>query len=269
MRTATDLSRAQGPDPGGRAWHDDGMTGAERVVGLAVMAKAPRVGAVKTRLCPPLRAPEAAELARCFLLDTVERVRLVAGARPIMAYTPVEAQGQIEEAAPGFVLIPQRGGDLGERQHRLIDEVLGLGLEAALIIGTDSPTLPRECLDEAVSLVMAPDVDVVLGPTEDGGYYLIGMRVPTPALFENMPWSTSTVLGRTLERAQRLGLRVACLPTWFDVDTGADLERLRVELEAAPGAGPRHTRAFLERRTQPANHEHRTPDGGAAASRSR
>jgi len=246
-------------------------------VGLAIMAKAPRVGAVKTRLCPPLRAPEAAELARSFLLDTVDRVRMVAGARPIMAYAPVEAQAQFEEVAPGFALIPQRGGDLGERQLHLIEEILGLGLQAALVIGTDSPTLPRECLDEAVSLVMAPDVDVVLGPTEDGGYYLIGMRAPCPALFENMPWSTPTVLSRTLERAQRLGLRVACLPTWFDVDTGADLERLRVELEAAPGASPRHTRAFLERRivcavsvVKPTSHEQHTPDGGGtAASRSR
>jgi hypothetical protein len=253
------------------------MAGAERAVGLAIMAKAPRVGAVKTRLCPPLRPAEAADLAGCFLLDTVERVRLVAGARPIMAYTPVEAQSQIEEAAPGFTLIPQRGGDLGERQLHLIEDVLGLGLEAALVIGTDSPTLPRECLDEAVSLVMAPDVDVVLGPTEDGGYYLIGMRAPTPALFEHMPWSTPTVLGRTLDRTQRLGLRVACLPTWFDVDTGADLERLRIELEGAPGAWPRHTRAFLERRipcgvpaVKPADHEHHSPDGGGtAASRGR
>lgn len=224
------------------------MAGAERAVGLAIMAKAPRVGAVKTRLCPPLRAPEAAELARCFLLDTVDRVRLVAGARPIVAYAPVEAVGQFEEVAPGFTLIPQRGGDLGERQLHLIEDVLALGLQAALVIGTDSPTLPRECLDEGVGLVMAPDVDVVLGPTEDGGYYLIGMRRPCAALFENMPWSTPTVLGRTLERAQRLGLRVACLPTWFDVDTGADLERLRVELETAPAPSPRQTRAFLERR---------------------
>ena len=253
------------------------MAGAERAVGLAIMAKAPRVGAAKTRLCPPLRAPEAAELAQCFLLDTIERVRMVAGARPIMAYAPVEARAQFEEAAPGFSLIPQRGGDLGERQLHLIEEILGLGLQAALVIGTDSPTLPSECLDEAVSLVMAPNVDVVLGPTEDGGYYLIGLRVPCPALFENMPWSTPAVLSRTLGRAQHLGLRVACLPTWFDVDTGADLERLRVELEASPGAGPPHTRAFVERRiacavsvVKPANHEHHTPDGGGtAASRGR
>jgi rSAM/selenodomain-associated transferase 1 len=224
------------------------MAGAERAVGLAIMAKAPRVGAVKTRLCPPLRAPEAAELARCFLLDAVEQVRTVAGAQPLVAYTPVEARAQFEEAAPDFTLIPQRGENLGERQLDLLEQIIGRGFQGALVVGTDSPTLPRECLDEAVSLVMAPDVDVVLGPTEDGGYYLIGMRRPCRPLFEDMPWSTAAVLGRTLERAQRQGLRVACLPTWFDVDTGADLERLRTELEATPGVGPRHTREFLERR---------------------
>ncbi|MGH7416228.1 MAG: TIGR04282 family arsenosugar biosynthesis glycosyltransferase [Candidatus Rokuibacteriota bacterium] len=253
------------------------MAGAERAVGLAIMAKAPRVGAVKTRVCPPLRAPEAAELARCFLLDAVERVRCVAGAQPIMAYAPVEAQAQFEDVAPGFALVAQRGGDLGERQLHLIEDVLGRGFRAALVIGTDAPTLPREYVDEAVSLVMAPVVDVVLGPTQDGGYYLIGLRAPCPALFEGIPWSTSAVLTRMLERAQHLGLRVACLPTWFDVDTGADLERLRVELEAAPGGWPRHTREFLARRivfsgtaVKPANHEHHTPDGGgAAASRGR
>jgi rSAM/selenodomain-associated transferase 1 len=224
------------------------MTGAERAVGLAIMAKAPRVGAVKTRLCPPLRAPEAAELAGCFLLDAVEQVRTVAGAQPLMAYTPIEARAQFEEAAPGFALIPQRGENLGERQLGLIEEIIGRGFQGALVVGTDSPTLPRECLDEAVSLVMAPGVDVVLGPTEDGGYYLIGLRTPCRALFEDMPWGTPAVLARTLERAHRQGLRVACLPTWFDVDTGADLERLRVELESAPGLWPRHTREFLERR---------------------
>jgi rSAM/selenodomain-associated transferase 1 len=246
-----------------------GMPGAERAVGLAIMAKAPRAGAVKTRLCPPLRPPEAAELARCFLLDTVERVRQIVGVQPIVAYAPAEALAQFEEAAPGFVLLPQRGRDLGERQRHLVEDALGLGLQAALLIGTDSPTLPRECLDEAVSLVMARDVDVVLGPTEDGGYYLIGLRTPSPALFEGIPWSTPTVLSRILERAQRLGLRVACLPTWFDVDTGADLERLRAALETVPTSRPRHTREFLTRRAVYST-EHRASDGGgAAASRGR
>jgi rSAM/selenodomain-associated transferase 1 len=217
-------------------------------VGLAVMAKAPRVGTVKTRLCPPLQATEAADLARCFLLDAVERVAAVVGVRPIVAYAPVEARAEFEASAPGFALIAQRGADLGERQARLVEDILALGHEAALLIGTDSPTLPPEMIDEAVSLVMAPAVDVVVGPTEDGGYYLIGLRAPCPGLFEVMPWSTGAVLSLTLERARRLGLRAACLPTWYDVDTGADLARLESAVRALAGPRPRHTRGFLARR---------------------
>lgn len=254
-----------------------GSRGVDQPVGLAVMAKTPRVGAVKTRLCPPLRPVEAAELARSFLLDSIERVAAVAGVRPIMAYAPAEARAEFEALAPGFTLIAQRGGELGERQERLVEDILGLGHQAALVIGTDVPTLPPESIDEAVGLVMVPEIDVVLGPTEDGGYYLIGLRAPRPALFEDMPWSTSTVLSLTLERARRLGLRAVCLPTWFDVDTGADLERLEAALGAATGRMPRHTRAFLAGRilpaaavVKPADHEKRTPDGGGtAASRGR
>ena len=220
-------------------------------VGLAVMAKAPRVGTVKTRLCPPLQAAEAAELARCFLLDAVERVAAVVGVRPILAYAPVEARAEFETLAPDFALIAQRGGDLGERQEQLVEDILALGHEAALLIGTDSPTLPPETIDEAVSLVMAPDVDVVVGPTEDGGYYLIGLRAPCPALFEEMPWSTAAVLSLTLERVRRLGRRVVCLPTWYDIDRGADLARLESALPGLVGPRPRHTREFLARRARP------------------
>ena len=225
------------------------MAGAERAVGLAIMAKAPRVGAVKTRLCPPLRAPEAAELARCFLLDAVDRVRVVAGARPIMAYAPVEAQGQFEEAAPGFALIAQRGGDLGERQLGLIEDVLGLGLQAALVIGTDSPTLPRECLDEAVSLVMARDVDVVLGPTEDGGYYLIGHARALSRL------CSSTCPGARLRSsAARSSAPSAWASGWPACPRGSTWTPAPISSGCAsswrrrPAASPRHTRAFLERR---------------------
>jgi hypothetical protein len=246
-------------------------------VGLAVMAKAPRAGTVKTRLCPPLRAVEAAELARCFLLDAIERSAAVAGVRPIVAYAPVEARLDFEALAPGFALIAQRGGDLGERQGALVEDILAAGHDAALLIGTDSPTLPPETIDEAVSLVMAPDVDVVLGPTEDGGYYLVGVRAACPALFEAMPWSTSAVLSLTLDRARRLGLRAVCLSTWYDVDTGADLARLESDLRGLAGPRPRHTRAFLTRRAladpafvSPADHDRHASDGGrAAASRGR
>ncbi|HKW93709.1 MAG TPA: TIGR04282 family arsenosugar biosynthesis glycosyltransferase [Methylomirabilota bacterium] len=248
------------------------MRGVDEAVGLAIMAKSPRVGAVKTRLCPPLRPPEAAELARCFLLDAVERVRAVAGVRPILAYTPVEARSEFETLATDFTVIAQRGADLGARQTALVEDVLGLGQRAAIVIGTDSPTVPREHIDEAVDLVMAPDVDLVLGPTEDGGYHLIGLRAPCPALFDAMPWSTAAVLSRTVERARGLGLRVACLPTWFDVDTGVDLDRLRAELGAGTSAPVRHTRRFLAGRTvhpgsdvKPADHENPQADGGGTS----
>jgi hypothetical protein len=124
---------------------------------------------------------------------------------------------------------------------------------------------------------MAPDVDVVLGPTEDGGYYLVGLRTRCPALFEAMPWSTSAVLSLTLDRARRLGLRAVCLPTWYDVDTAADLARLESDVRALAGPPPRHTRGFLAHRAlvdpalgRPADHDRHAPDGGrAAASRGR
>lgn len=249
----------------------------DAAVGLALMAKAPRSGTVKTRLCPPLRAAEAAELARCFLLDAIERIAAVADVRPIVAYTPREARSELEAMAPGLTLVPQRGGDLGERQAALVDDVLALGHRAALLIGADSPTLPPETIDEAVSLIMAPDVDVVVGPSEDGGYYLIGLRAPCPPLFQAMPWSTPAVLSLTLERARRLGMRAACLPTWYDVDTGADLARLESALRELPGPRPRHTREFLARRSlggtvtaRPADHDRSAADDGRrAASRGR
>jgi hypothetical protein len=241
-------------------------------VGLAVMAKAPRAGTVKTRLCPPLGAADAAELARCFVLDAVERADSVAGVRPIIAYAPVEARDEFEALTPDLVLIGQRGGDLGKRQGAVVEDVIALGHDAVLLMGTDSPTLPPETIDEAVSLVMAPEVDVVVGPTEDGGYYLIGVRTPCPALFEGMPWSTSTVLSLTLDRARGLGLRAVCLPTWYDVDTGADLARLERDLRALAGPRPRHTREFFARRAlagsvvaSSVDHDRHAPNGGRAA----
>ena len=251
------------------------MVLADQPVGLAIMAKAPRAGAVKTRLCPPLRRrrrpswPDASSWTRW-------SGRRAWSASGRCWRTRRWRHGASSRASRRDSRCwPSEGEDLGARQARLISEVLSLGHQAALVIGTDSPTLPRECLDEAVSLVMAPDVDLVLGPTDDGGYYLIGLRAPCPALFEGMPWSTSAVLSRTLDRAQRLGLRVACLPAWFDVDTKADLERLAAELAVTPGLLPRHTRDFLARRispgsagVKPADHaSHATHGRGAVASR--
>jgi uncharacterized protein len=217
-------------------------------VAVAIMAKAPQGGEVKTRLSPPLSLADAAALYRCFLLDKIEQVRMLKTATPAMAFTPAVAQGFFEEVAPGFVLVQQRGVDLGDRLANSLGKLLASGHGAAVAIDSDTPTLPVSFLQQAVDLLTTPDIDLVLGPTQDGGYYLIGLRVVHRELFETMAWSTSTVLSETKRRASVKGLRVACLPPWYDIDTPEDLGRLRAELAAgADNAAPRTRRFLLER----------------------
>jgi uncharacterized protein len=217
---------------------------------MAIMAKAPRAGAVKTRLCPPLSPEDAAELYRAFLADKVEQVRSVTAARGAIVYTPDEGRGFFESLAPDFVLIPQHGSDLGARLVASFEWFFAEGYPAAAFIDSDSPTLPREFLLQALDLMASPEVDVVLGPSADGGYYLIGLRAARPELFTRMPWSTPWILAETVGRARQLGLRVASLPPWFDVDTALDLERLESSLRSAPGPAPRHTRGFFDGRAR-------------------
>ncbi len=217
-------------------------------VAVEIMAKAPRPGEVKTRLCPPLSPEEAAGLYDCFLRDKVAQVRTLAGAAGVIAFTPEDSRSLFETLAPGFRLIPQRGADLGSRLLNSLGALLREGYVGAVAIDSDTPTLPTEYLRQAVTLLSSPATDVVVGPSDDGGYYLIGLRQPWPALFEAIPWSTSEVLPETLRRAEAKGLRVACLPPWFDVDTAPDLERLAASLADADDEPPRHTRHFLRRR---------------------
>jgi rSAM/selenodomain-associated transferase 1 len=211
-------------------------------VALCIMAKMPAPGQVKTRLCPPLTPADAAELYRCFLLDKIEQVRTVANARPAIAYAGSRAV--FASLAPDFLLVEQRGPDLGSRLHGSFEALLRSDLAGAVAVDADTPTLPTALLREAVGLVARPGPDVVLGPAEDGGYYLIGLRVPRADLFRDIAWSTATVMEETLRRARRNGLAATCLPAWFDVDTPADLERLRAAL-VKDGGAPRHTRRFL------------------------
>jgi uncharacterized protein len=205
-------------------------------IAVAIMAKAPRPGAVKTRLCPPLLAAEAAALYRCFLLDKIAAVQALSGVRPMVAYTPDEAQAEFAVLAPDFALVPQRGPDLGARLHTTLASLLAAGHPGAIAVDSDTPTLPREFLQQAVDCLTGPGPDVVLGPTEDGGYYLIGVRAANRALFDDMPWSTSAVLEITLRRAAAAGLQTVCTPAWFDVDTPDDLRRLRTVLDGGRSA---------------------------------
>jgi hypothetical protein len=213
---------------------------------IAVMAKAPRAGHVKTRLVPPLTQEEATELYRCLLLDKILQVGTLSGVDPYLAYTPPEAQAQMASLAPqGFTLIPQVGSDLGDRLHHLSEILLGRGHPGVIIIDSDTPTLPSTYLLDALDRIQNESTDLVLGPAEDGGYYLIGLKRPCRSLFDSIPWSGPSVLSETLRRASAQRLEVATLPTWFDVDTASDLLRLRNDL-ATNGSGlAPHTRAFL------------------------
>lgn len=216
-------------------------------VALAVMVKQPTPGRVKTRLCPPLTPEEAAELYRCFLLDKISQVKRIGVAALYLAFTPQEAEQFFRSLAGGSLsLVAQAGRDLGQRLDRLSTELLAAGHPAVLIIDSDTPDLPDRYLAEAVECLANGGIDAVFGPAEDGGYYLVGLRRPSPAIFQGITWSTPVVLKQTLEKTTEIGLRVHLLRAWFDVDTRADLDRLRSRL-MAEGTLADHTRAFLER----------------------
>ncbi len=212
---------------------------------VAVMAKAPGFVPVKSRLHPTLDAARATDLYRCFLLDRLDAVAALPGVSPVVAFTPPEAEPVMRRLAPrGFGLRPQRGQDLGERLSNLLGDLLADGHAGAIAVDSDSPTLPGWYVADAARRLAAGTADVVLGPCDDGGYYLIGVRSSWPALFQGIPWSTPAVLSLTLDRARALALHVDLLPPWFDVDTETDLRRLHAEMTAV-GTGPPRTFAFV------------------------
>jgi uncharacterized protein len=213
---------------------------------VAIMAKAPQSGQVKTRLCPPLSYREAAELYRCFLLDKIAQVNTLQRAAPVVSYSPDDSRPLFEDLTPPhFMLIPQHGDDLGARLLFTFDRLFRQGFTQVIVIDSDTPTLPTAYLEQALMLIAERVNDVVLGPTEDGGYYLIGLRQSHRELFEQMPWSTSQVFPETRRRSEQYGLTVACTEYWYDVDTPEDLSRLRESLDQIQDGLARQTRQFL------------------------
>lgn len=221
---------------------------------LAVMTKAPQAGKVKTRLTPPLSAEEAAALNTCFLRDTaaaIARTAQTGNARGIAVYTPVGAEAAYAEILPDkFELVPQRGDAFGERLLFATEDLLRLGFDSLCLIDSDSPTLPERAFAEAVELLSQPSDCVVLGPSDDGGYYLIGLKKLHRQLFEGIDWSTERVLEQTIQRAGEINLPVHLLPTWYDVDDRATLTRLCQEFFEANGSASESypapaTRQFL------------------------
>ena len=221
---------------------------------LAMMIKAPRPGASKTRLSPPLTPEEAAALSGCFLRDTTANIAAArtaaAPAAGVAVYTPTGMESAFDGLLPaGFCMVAQRDGTFGERLIGAVEDLFAVGYGAVCLIDSDSPTLPAASLAAAVHALSQPGDRAVLGPSEDGGYYLIGVKKAHRRLFEDITWSTEHVSRETLERAAEIDLEMLQLPAWYDVDDAATLRALCEELFAGarPGQGfdAPQTRAFL------------------------
>lgn len=222
---------------------------------LAVMTKAPQAGNSKTRLVPPLAAKQAARLSACFLHDTCDNIAAVSrdgAAAGVAVYTPVGAEAFFDGLLPeSFSRVSQRGSVFGDRLFHATEDLSSLGYDSFCLIDSDSPTLPPAFLRAAVSALSRPGDRIILGPAEDGGYYLVGLKKMHRRVFENIDWSTSRVLAQTIARAKEIKVPVTLLPSWFDVDDETTLRQLCDELFHSNGnqlayQAP-HTRAYLSR----------------------
>lgn len=247
---------------------------------LAMMIKAPRAGASKTRLVPPLSPREAAALSVCFLRDTTANIAGISsqgGAQGVAVYTPVGAEAAFDNLLPEtFKLLAQRGEGFGERLSYAAEDLMTVGYESLCLIDSDSPTLPSALLKQAVDTLARAGDRVVLGAANDGGYYLIGLKNGHRHLFTNIDWSTPRVLSQTIERASEINLEVEVLPVWYDVDDAATLAHLCNELfssnrELTARAGlagyeAPHTRRYLSRLIETQGRRHIWLDQAAAGS---
>ena len=215
---------------------------------LAVMAKAPLPGKVKTRMVPPLTQEQAAELFRVLLLDQLEHLTALGDVDLYVAFTPIEAKSFMESVVPAsYQCFHQRGDDLGERMHEVFAELWRRGHRNLVLIGGDLPVVPLIFLRDAFKILEREDRQLVFGPSEDGGYYLVGMNQPTPEIFDGMSWSHDQVLAQTTEKVTRLGIDFRLLPGWFDLDTIKDLERLRVKADPSIRAAMRRSVEYIQR----------------------
>ena len=208
-----------------------GWARGQRRDALAVIAKEPVAGLAKTRLVPALGAAGAARAASAMLADTLAAVR-ASGAEPWLCFAPVEARERLRRRAPGFGLLAQASGDLGDRLAACLADLLGAGADRVAIVGADTPHIPPASYRRAFALL--DEADIVLGPALDGGYYLVAAKASRPELFVGVPMGTEVVLTETLTRATRGGLLVALLSPLRDLDR---VEDLAVALAAGELAG--------------------------------
>jgi rSAM/selenodomain-associated transferase 1 len=224
------------------------------ICAFAVMAKAPQPGRAKTRLCPPLEPAQAAALSAAFLRDITDNIAHAARIVPIrssVAYAPEGDEGWFDGhlaegtdlfLADGSPPMPPDVRGLGRCLLHATEVLFAAGFAAVCLVNADSPTLPTAVLVEAARLLLDQGERIVIGPAEDGGYYLLGMTRPYPQLFTGIAWSTSSVAAATRARAAALGLAVVTLQSWYDVDDPRSLGRLLAEI-AGPSTHPAPYRA--------------------------
>ena len=196
---------------------------------------------VKTRLVPPLSPEQAATLYTAFLTDWCETLAKLTDVDLIIAYTPAEAQSDLQTLIGGSAIyIPQMGDGLGERLTSATQWAAEHGYTKILLVGSDSPTLPISYISKAIRLLDTRDI--AIGPSTDGGYYLIGfsemnVAIAVPFVFENIAWSTADVFQQTVTRIRSLKATIGLLPPWYDIDTTEDLVFLHAHLSAMRLAG--------------------------------
>ena len=218
---------------------------------LAIMTKAPQAGHVKTRLVPPLTPDDAAELNKCFLRDTAGGISSATtdnDASGIAVYTPIGTESTYGDILPDdFTLLLQRGDGFGERLYFAAEDLFRCGFDSVCLIDSDSPTVPAKNFSKAIAGLRTHGDRIVLGPCEDGGYYLIGLKKLHRGLFEQIDWSTERVLEQTKQCAREIDLEVTLLPSGYDVDDAASLCRLCNELvrDDVPTDIAPHTRRFV------------------------
>jgi rSAM/selenodomain-associated transferase 1 len=202
------------------------------------MCKAPRRGHSKTRLAAFVGADAAAMLSACFLRDVATAIELVPehlGRKGYAVYAPAEAEAEMRRIMPcSFDLLAQADAQFEDVLFGAIDRLLQRGHDCVVLVNGDSPTLPPAFLVSAIEALRRPGDRMVLGPADDGGYYLIGLKHACRHVFTEIPWGTADVTRLTLLRASEIGLEVVLLPEWYDVDDGETLQLLRDELAGQP-----------------------------------
>jgi uncharacterized protein len=227
---------------------------AEAGCGIAIMAKASIPGRAKTRLVPPLTSVEASDFNTAFLRDVVDNVAAAARETPIcgyIAFGPPGSAGFFKAVLPPSIgLIDAWHPNFGDCLFDAIAQLFVRGHSAAVVLNSDSPTLPTSLLIDTAQRLARPGDRAVLGPSSDGGYYLLGLKAPHRRLFEGVAWSTELVAAQTLDRAGAIGLDVEILPEWYDVDDVRSLRTLCAELDDAQPAAAglrRHAAAHSEK----------------------